>query len=104
MVSAGPRAAGVRDILDYALFGWDEQTEYATGFDERRWKLVRAGMAETDVVGLLGPPLERFADDSGSSQTLFYSRGAADGSHWHRSVTLDRSGRVVRVTGLFYYD
>ena len=55
-------------------------------YEPSNWTLIRAGMSEAEVVGILGPPSGVEAETD--VRTLLYETGSSDTRSLHGSVTL----------------
>jgi len=79
-------------------------TQYASGFDESRFRELQRGASMGEVKRALGEPLlqKTFAD----GETVFYYTRQQDerDNYRLRNVVFDRSGRVVRRVAEFYID
>jgi hypothetical protein len=60
------------------------------------WERVRPGLAELDVVALLGPPSSMRVADDGRQRTLFYALEIGSSGFLAGNVVLE-AGRVVTV-------
>jgi hypothetical protein len=105
LVGARGKIRDSRDAMEFAIFGWDESTEYAAKYSEVEFMKVNVGMTEAEVVARLGAPLARYRYPQSNSTMLYYSKGRKrDGSYWARFVETDSTGRVVAVRRMFYTD
>jgi hypothetical protein len=97
----------VRSFGDAAwsvMFGFEDATEWAPGFDEARFDSVRVGMSEGQVFALLGHPLDEWRFDHGD-RVLRYTVCRRDPTnYWRRHVVLGPSGRVTEVIGELWVD
>jgi hypothetical protein len=79
-----------------------EDTEYAVGYSDARFREVEIGMTENDVTQLLGAPLETRSLEN-DMESWRYSRSPTDTSYRIRSVLFER-GRVEAIYHEFYVD
>lgn len=94
------------DGIDGFLFSLafaPEDTEYASGYNDFSWRLVRIGMTEGHVHHLLGPPLDRWLHRSGGGYSERWSRSPGD-THYRCRVIVYERGRVVRKHNEYYVD
>jgi hypothetical protein len=96
----------------YALDGWAgcflpalytrEDTEYAPGYSHAAFRKLRLGMSDSDVLALLGPPLERYPV-KGLDEGWRWTRSPRDRSYRTR-VVLFQNGTVSEIRHGFYLD
>jgi hypothetical protein len=86
------------------LYGFEDQTRWAPGFDEAKFARVRPGMLEGEVVSLLGRPLRVVHFEGPDERVLYYSEGPPDTNYWLRLVVVDAVGRVRDVRSEYFAD
>jgi hypothetical protein len=101
------RLEGAAGTLFHVVTGGGD-TIYAGGFTDVRFLQVREGMSESQVIALLGEPLERYRPrPNDGTQTrsvgMRWSRSAND-SHYSIRVVLFKDGRAVDRRSEFYLD
>jgi outer membrane protein assembly factor BamE (lipoprotein component of BamABCDE complex) len=119
LVAVGVTALFPRSLLQLVL---PDQTVYADGFSEERFRKVRPGMSEQEVLSILGRPLEVYENAGGRKYRTSWSAkpsavnpvdfrwwsyskaGRLYDSYHVRAVRFDRDGRVVDVDQTFYND
>jgi|SRR6267142_1587536 len=79
-----------------------QDTEYAAGYSDRAFRRVRVGMAASEVLALLGPPLDKRPLEGGR-ETWRWSRSPGSKSYRVR-VAVFEGDRVVKVLSSFYPD
>lgn len=110
-------AAGVLAVPSCLTTAWrtlQDTTHYAPGYSEWKFRSIRPGMHESEVIRLLGQPLRihaaepritwyygpptlRVSGDGG----LWDTRGNFDTGRGYTAITADQGGRVVHATGGF---
>jgi len=107
---------GLDGLVFRALVG-SEDTVYATGYSHSSFRTIRNGLPQSDVLALLGKPLEQFAmqEDSAADDGWWYRRPNADAegwsysqsknsSHYRKRIIVFRDGQVVDTIAKFYVD
>lgn len=79
-----------------------QETRYAPGFTEEKFREVAVGQSREDVRTRLGEPLKAWT--VASSEHWAYSDSPSDGDYWVRRVSFDSSGRVSEVAAELYVD
>jgi hypothetical protein len=90
----------VEGIFGYGLsvvFG--EDTEWAGGYTDEGWRVVRIGMNEADVHSLLGPPLYVVWDRGGTVTTHWWTRSPSNGDYRERAVVFFGDKSVEKISG-----
>jgi len=75
-------------------------TEYAEGFQKSAWGTVKVGMAESEVMSLLGQPLSvsHWADQ----KVLSYSRSRSNSSYMGYYVTIQNDKVVMKIKEVWW--
>jgi len=104
----------VPSVLTMVWQTLQDTTYYSPGYSEWNFRSIRLGMQESEVIRLLGQPLQ--ADSDGPRITWYYGpstlRVSDDGGMWDTSgtfdngrdytvVSADEAGRVVNSSGSF---
>ena len=105
----------IDDAVPYTLFWWIDKTIWAPGFTEDKFRIVVPGMNETEVVKLLGQPLQIDSDCKATdlekglitmhytSQSPFCCSSYGTKNHHRRSIQVSSSGIVLRRDAEFYF-
>ncbi len=91
---------GIGGLIWGSLF--QEDTAYAAGYTARGWRAVRLGMAEDDVRGRIGQPLQVWTNQDGSVG-MRWSHSPGD-THYRCRVLQFDNGRVTEKHAEFYVD
>jgi hypothetical protein len=85
------------DGLDGLIFGLllKEDTEYAAGYTDTKWRSIRIGMTEADVRAILGEPLQVW-QNRGESVGMRWSRSPGDTNYRCRVILLENDRLVER--------
>jgi hypothetical protein len=84
------------------VFGHD--TEYAPSYSPLAFLLVRNGMAEEQVLSMVGEPLETHRSQSDSQLVVWLWTRSRNSSNYRVRVITFRQGRVVEKCSEFYLD
>lgn len=101
------RLEGVVGTIFHVVTGGGD-TVYAAGFSEDRFLKIVIGMSESEVVTLLGEPLDRYHPQAGNGPSIWnmgmrWSRSANDSDYSVRAI-LFKDGVVVDRLSEFYLD
>ena len=89
-------ALGVLTGCNRALF--NEQTQFATGYSEKQFKTVKQGMPLSEVVGLIGEPLQMSTQKWSEAWSYSPTPSKPDGTPSAGRVrTYDLFGRFTRL-------
>ena len=93
----------VGDALGFVLY---EDTAYAPGYSDAKWRQVSVGMSEEEVHRILGAPQKRWVTDAPKSTSDFGERWSYSpgDTNFRCRVLLFRAGRVVEKHSEFYLD
>jgi len=94
-------------VIELAFFGgylWISrpQTRFASGFSEEGFRNLKLGVAQTEVVRVLGPPLSRREGerlDKTETIVWYYTEPMAK-SFKHRALVFDRSQLLIERVSL----
>lgn len=75
------------------FLGYPEATTFSSGFTEKAFAKVEAGMSKEEVKRLLGQPLNVVTWDDGE-ETWEYSKAAHGGGYQQRNIVFSEKGDV----------
>ncbi len=90
---------GLEGLALTVLLG--EDTEYAAGYSDTRWRQVRPGMTRSEVRALLGEPLSQWPISGGTGER--WTRSPGD-THYRCRVVIYDGDLVTRKHAEFYVD
>ena len=100
----------------YTFFWWTDETIWAPSFSEDKFRSVVPGMNKTEVVKLLGQPLQIVSECNAKDVenvliTMHYTSQSpiccsiyGNKNHQRRSIYISSSGIVLRRDAEFYFD
>jgi hypothetical protein len=88
-----PHAKSAGDSFFYLMFLREDRTTFAPGFTEAKFDSIRTGMSESEVISVLGKPLEK--DGHPDRRYWRYSTGPPDSSYWFRVLTF-QDGHIIQ--------
>jgi hypothetical protein len=80
-----------------------DSTNYAVGYSDFAFRLVKPGMGPEEVESILGKPLGQYPTSKGTEVAWCYSRRDGDTNYRERAIIFLR-GHVVRKASSFYLD
>jgi hypothetical protein len=96
---------GASDTVNCLVTTGQHATKYATGYTDRAFAQIHAGMTRDEVLRVLGEPLERATWSSWPEGDWKYSQPATSSGHFHlRSVRFAPDGMVSDAIRVFYFD
>ena len=98
VVSPDPMA----DQLWGLVMGTD--TAYASGYSEAGFRTIEPGMSRSEVLALIGPPLDAPGWFAGNSRHAFYAWSPTSTDFWRREVLYGVDDRVEGVIAELWYD
>lgn len=81
-----------------------ENTKYAPGYNEAKFRSISRGVSKANVRARLGDPLATRTFADGETVWYYSEQAAATDNYFVRNVAFDRDGRVVRTFAEFYLD
>ncbi|MDA3875425.1 MAG: hypothetical protein PF795_15870 [Kiritimatiellae bacterium] len=92
------------DGLEGVVWGtiFEEDTEYAEGYTGMRWRKLRVGMTDEQVISIIGEPLNTWTNKN-STVGMSWSQSPGD-THYRSRVLTFADGSVIRKHMEFYVD
>lgn len=83
-------------------------TQYASGYDENKFRRIRTGFTKDLVLQLIGEPLNKRVYNPGDEEKLeeywWYSKSPSSTHFHHRFIVFSNKGVVKRLGHEFYVD
>ena len=80
-------------------------TQYATNFDESKWKKIEIGQTKSDVVAAIGTPLLVRHETNTSSEWWHFTRQAEPTANYYfRALLFSKDGKVTKKESSYYSD
>jgi outer membrane protein assembly factor BamE (lipoprotein component of BamABCDE complex) len=92
----------IADVVAPLIFA--ENTKYAPGYDETKFRSISKGVSKANVRTRLGDPLAARTFADGETVWYYSEQAAATDNYFVRNVVFDRDGHVVRTFAEFYLD
>lgn len=97
---------GLHGLFLNAIFVGETDTRWAPSYSWTAFRRVQVGDTQTDVVRVLGEPLEKREDLRDGKLVVYWMyTDSPTKSHFHmRRLLFDDAGRVIRKVSEFYVD
>ena len=76
-----------------------ESTIYAAGYSHKKFLEIKTGMSDTEILRILGQPIQRWADGN----VTIYAYTESDDNYRIRQIDI-LNGKVIEIRGYYYLD